>query len=407
MSYFKIIAIPAIITLAIILPFAAPNAETKKKLDPELQQKVKDAVERGTKALLGLIDALPDYSFELKDHNGIKHAMRYDEIVLYTLTHCGVLQDERFNTLLQRVLENPLDRTYHVVLQAMALEAIDKETYEAKIADCAQYLVDTQCSNGQWSYGLERPSENWKKVRYGKAVVTGPDNKDPKPPPKDVRIIPGSGTKSVKLGNYKATQGKKLGGPTGDNSNTQYAILGLRACKETQVYIPDDLWKSSKKWFESTQDSEGGWGYSPNGETSNSPSYGSMTAGGMGSLYITKFYLGEFKELKSAQEDKFIKRAMGWVVKNYSMTLNPKTDRQDYYYYYLYAMERAGVFAGIEKFGGNDWYVDGCNEIVKRQEADGMWYAKNQSSVNDSCFALLFLKMATKPLKTVITGAGK
>ncbi|MFA5795299.1 MAG: hypothetical protein WC980_09600 [Candidatus Brocadiia bacterium] len=403
MRYFKIISVLSVITFAIILPFSAPKAETKKDLDPELKGKVEDAIIRGKQVLVGLIEKLPDYKFDLKDHNGMMHNMRYDEIVLYTLAHCGAMQDEEFQALLERTLENPLDRTYHVVLQAMALEAIDKQAYEARIADCAQYLVDTQCSNGQWSYGLERPSENWKKIRYGKAVVTGPDKKGPTPPPKDVRIIPGSGTKSVKLGNYKAIQSKKLGGPSGDNSNTQYAILGLRACKETQVFIPEELWKSSKKWFESTQDGEGGWGYAPNGDAANSPAYGSMTAGAMGSLYITKFYLGEFKELKSAQEDKYIKRAMGWVIKNYTVSTNPKTDRQDYFFYYLYAMERAGVFAGIEKFGGRDWYVDGCTEIVNRQESSGMW---NKGSISDTCFAMLFLKMATKPLKAVITGTG-
>lgn len=401
MRYLKIF-IFILLMAVFILPMSYPKDKepAKAKLPQELQDKVKDAVEQGTQALWGIVSRISEYTFNLTDHHDIKHTMRYDEMVLYTLAHCGVIKDERFNALVERVLELPLDRTYHVVLHAMALEAIDRDAYQAKIADCAQFLVDNQCANGQWGYGTETPAENWKKIQYGKAVVTGTKKEGGGNTGKEVKINPGS-TKSVKTNAYKAVKRKQLGGPSGDNSNTQYALLGLRACKEARIFIPDDTLKAAKKWLESSQGAEGGWAYCPDGQIANSTAYGSMTLGGLSSLCIVKFYLGEFKP---GQKDKNIDRAMNWVVKKYSVSVNPDTDRQDYFYYYLYAMERAGVLAEVEKFGDHNWYIDGCTELVNRQETNGMW---NKNNVSDTCFALLFLKLATKPLKAVLTGPSK
>lgn len=404
MRYFKIFIF--ILLLAVfILPASYPKDKepaAKTKLPDELQDKVKTAVEQGTQALLGIVPRISEYTFNLTDHHDIKHTMRYDEMVLYTLAHCGVLKDDKFNALVDRVLELPMDRTYHVVLHAMALQAVDWEAYQAKIADCAQFLVDNQCANGQWGYGTETPSEHWKKIQYGKGVITGTKKEGGGNTGKEVKITPGAGsTKSVKTDAYKAVKRKQLGGPSGDNSNTQYAILGLRACKEARIFIQDDTFKAAKKWLESSQDAEGGWAYCADGQIGSGMAYGSMTVGGLSSICIVKFYLGEFKP---GQKDKNIDRAMGWVIKNYSVAVNPKTDRQDYFYYYLYALERAGVLAEVEKFGDHNWYIDGCTELVNRQDPNGMW---NKNNVADTCFALLFLKLATKPLKAVITGTGK
>src|ERR1051326_4328986 len=51
------------------------------------------------------------------------------------------------------MLEGPLERTYKVVLQAMILEEVDRVKHQHRIVQCAQFLVDNQCQNAQWSYG--------------------------------------------------------------------------------------------------------------------------------------------------------------------------------------------------------------------------------------------------------------
>lgn len=370
-----------------------PKDDIKTKLPQELQDKVNEMVERGITALLSSTPLLSDHSFNQLGYRNVTHIMRYEEIVLYTLAHCGVAMKNEFNSLLKDVLELPLDRTYHVALQAMALEAIDRIKYQARIADCAQFLVDNQCANGQWDYGLETPSKHWKKVYTGgkniKGIITdGKNTSDAKS--QDTQVRPDKSTQTQKIGAYKITR-TKPGRPAGDNSNTQYALLGLRACKEAYIDIQPETFRLAKSWLENNQGPDGGWMYSPLNEKDSSESYGSMTAGGLGSLYIVKFFLNE---IKPGQQDKSTEKAINWLIKNYTVSNNPRTDRQQHFYYYLYALERAGILSGYEKFGNNNWYLDGCRELTAKQE----W-----TNISDICFALLFLKRATKPLKTVIT----
>ncbi|MBI4712519.1 MAG: terpene cyclase/mutase family protein [Planctomycetes bacterium] len=370
--------------LVIILMSALPakDDDNKTKLPPDLQAKVDDAVRKGTESVLNM--CLNMGSFELTDHNKQKHTMRCDELMLYTLAHCGVPIGGNLETLLNKVLEAPLDKTYHVALQAMAREYIDKQKYQMRIADCAQYLVDNQCKNGQWSYGSEAPSDRWKKVISGDKPVG-----DAKVPDKKSTLTVKKGIRIVR---------SRPGPSAGDNSNMQYALLGLRACLETYIELPPETLQTAKKWITTSQNGDGGWGYAPNANPS--PPYGSMTAGGLGSVAILSFYLKEGDANK-----KYIDKAMNWLTKNYNISANPfvPDGRRDYDYYYMYALERAGILAGIDKFGDHNWYEEGCKYLVGVQSENGLW---NKNSMEDTCFALLFLRRATAPLKRVVTPGG-
>jgi len=372
-----------------------PPKEEKKTLPPELQAQVNDAINKGTECLYRYItmEELPATS--VKDYEGFDHTMRYADLILYTLAHCGVAINEDWDKFVQRVTEMKLDHTYHVSLQAMALEHIDREKYQPRIADCAQFLVENQCQNGQWSYGSERSSPRWVKTGKDKEkiVVTGGGKSSDgqnTPPPK----TSSGSTQSKKITPIKIT-GTPQGPATGDNSNTQYAILGLRACIESNISIPDATLQSAKKWFLASQNKDGSWGYSSLGITP-SPGYGSMTLGAVGSLVIVKYHL---KELKDVNKEPWFTNGMKWATSKYTVSKNPEGD-QGWLYYYLYAMERLGVLAEQEKIGNNNWYLDGAKFLVAKQSETGEW----NGSISDTCFALLFLTKATKPLKIVTTG---
>ena len=51
------------------------------------------------------------------------------------------------------MLVEPLKSTYRVSLQAMILEEIHRVRYQKQLFKCAQFLIDNECKNGQWSYG--------------------------------------------------------------------------------------------------------------------------------------------------------------------------------------------------------------------------------------------------------------
>ena len=85
-------------------------------------------------------------------------------------------------------------------------------------------------------------------------------------------------------------------------------------------------------------------------------------------------------------------------------------------YYYLYALERAGIMSATETFGAHRWYVEGAEAILGAQRGDGSWISplphgdrsETTNAVWDTCFAILFLKRATRPLDVASTDrAGK
>ena len=104
-----------------------------------------------------------------------------------------------------------------------------------------------------------------------------------------------------------------------------------------------------------------------------------------------------------------LQNGLGWMTKNFSVLKNPGTKKQAHYYYFMYAMERVGIFTGLEKLGKHWWYAEGAKELLARQKADGSWYggADEVDAVIDTCFAILFLRRATRLLEGVSTGRRK
>jgi len=313
-----------------------------------------------------------------------------DELLLWTYIHGGIPEtDSDFQSLLKGVLEKPLERTYNVALTAMVLEELDRVKYQKRIAQCAQHLVDNQCGNGQWGYG--DPS------------IFAADLNVPPVPPK---------FKGVR----KVTVTRKRDGPAaGDNSNSQYAMLGLRACHDAGIVLPPATIELAARWWRDSQSrvtpikapaiAPEGWCY---GRHDHKP-YGSMTVGGIASLVICDYIQG-----KDAKKDREVANGMDWLAKNFSVTYNPgpyeharmEENSQHNYLYYMYGLERAGILYGTEQIGNHFWFAKGMQVLIDSQRPDGSWKGGG-NDLNDTCFAILFLRKATRALTEVITpGAG-
>ena len=68
----------------------------------------------------------------------------------------------------------------------------------------------------------------------------------------------------------------------GDNSNTQYALLGLHAAREAGVPVEPQVWALARAYWEQSQKRDGSWTYTPDSPTATS----SMTCAGVSSLII-------------------------------------------------------------------------------------------------------------------------
>src|SRR5690349_11259442 len=200
---------------------------------PPSQADIEKAIKAGSEALLARAPGVVSGQFGFNYGAGYE----YDPLILYTLVHSGVpLQEETVKRLLEKVEGATLQRTYQVALIAAALAAIDPVKYQERLAQCGQYLVDGQCDNGQWAYG---------------------DKYAP-----DIKVASaGDGGAKRTVAKIKIKRGKKLGPAAGDNSNSQYAALGLKACFTGGCEFEDGVLTKAIEWWEKSQLKDGGWGY--------------------------------------------------------------------------------------------------------------------------------------------------
>ena len=331
-----------------------------------------------------------------------------DELILLTLLHAGVPEsDARVQELLKTMLEKPLARTYSVVLQAMVLEEIDRAKHQARIAKCAQFIIDNQCANGQWSYG--EPSEFVKDVPPLKDVASGGAKKGGV-----IEFGGGGGEKQKPKVTRKIAVKKMKEGPAmGDNSNTMYAALGLRACHDAGILLPKEVVEAARKWFvdcqfpaENTNVASGdgavarGWCYMRKDVCAKKHgAYGGMTYGATGALVIYNYILGT-----DWKKDPAVRSGAAWIAQKFVPDANPGDNElgneKTELYYTLYAVERFGMLSGQTLVGKHDWYVEGASFLLGAQKESGGWDdgVGRSTSTWDTCFAILFLKKATRAL---------
>lgn len=330
------------------------------------------------------------------------------ELVLLTLIHAGVPEsDPYFQLLIKKMLSAPMEHTYNVSAQAMVLERLDRVRFQKRIYHCAQFLVDNQQSTGMWNYGAPtRLGELPPGVPVREKKPTGSSKE--RPPTDDGKhvVVRFPVTKDV-------THRSQLGGG-GDPSNSQYAALGLRACHDAGIIIPREViemasrsWRGNQIFPEGSMKSgdvptgtnqntaPGGWNYTADGRREGRPS-GSMTVGAVGALAIYDYILE-----KNWKNDPELMAGVNWISKNFTVTTNPAGE-PGWLFYYLYALERAGMLLSTDYFGKNEWYPEGANFLMNQQRADGSWSTAGPSNpAFDTCFAILFLRRATRPLMDV------
>jgi len=365
-------------------------------------QKVAAAIE---KAVTWLRNAKsPGSDLSKKKLASIRNA---DDLLLLTFLHAGLPEnDPRVRELLTSALAGPLDHTYPVAVRAMALEELDRVRYKYQIARCAQFLLDNQLANGQWGYGEPSVSADAMTVE----TPSAPPARPPEVGKDGLRVKP----KVVRKVAIKQT---RVPPGVGDFSNTQYAALGLRAAYDAGIALPKD---GILRAIQAIGAAQQAGPPPPGGAAPNLPSgrkakgwcydhpcacplhrpYGTMTAGTVGALAIFDYILGRDSKRNTAMLD-----GLAWLQVHYTVETVPGPiewegiSNTTYLAYYLYALERAGILTGNEKFGTHGWYADGVRVLLEAQKADGSWaFDYWTTDTWDTCLALLFLKRATRPL---------
>ncbi len=271
---------------------------------------------------------------------------------LLALLNAGVgADDPAVAAGLDALAKVPDQRTYVVAIKCQVFAAAGLEKYSQDLRASADWLTKTQLKNGMWSYGVER--------------------------------------------------NRPLG--RGDNSNTQFALLGLHEAAKADVKVAKSTWQRGRQHFINTQLKDGGWTYVFNPAAPEaSGSYGSMTAAGVASLFICGqkldvggrkvFVNGAYPDCGKYRQNVKLAAGIKWLEDNFSVTNNPRGGGNTYYY--LYALERVGMISGQRYFGSHDWYLEGAERLVASQQRTGGW----GSQMYETAFALLFLAKGNRPV---------
>ncbi len=267
-----------------------------------------------------------------KTKNAKDYPMGVLSLVGLTLKKSGLDRDDPLiQDLVERVHALPMKKVYSVALQAMFLRAVSTKRYTKRLKASAAFLVKNQDSQGLWGY------------------------------------------------------------PTGraDLSNAQYAILGLQAARDVGIKVPKKVFQRCADALIRDAGPRGGYTYVPVRKGADAdPETGSMTAAALAIFRLCEAPLKRDRG-RLGKMAKRVAKARAWLDAHFAVEINPGSGRS--HYYWLYGLERVGSFYGWKRIGNRPWYREGAQGLLKWQWRDGSWHR----SLEDTCFALLFLNRAS------------
>ena len=420
-------------------PDLAPDAPPAalSVLPPEEQEKVNKAIERGVKWLKKEQDGEGTW--------GRSHPTGLAALPALTLLECGVSADDphvrRAVAFVRRSVPN-LTATYELALALLLLDRVGDPADEPLIRTMALRLLAGESPAGGWTYQCPLLSDKDERSLFTILETTRPrssldlvttrgDGDEPTdlftgradaapgarlgggvlplPPPADEKerseakaMYDGlSGPlKSMPALRPPTREGKMPARDQSDNSNTQFATLGLWAAGRHGVPMERALDLLARR-FQVSQTPAGGWAY----QYERNPRGGetpTMTGAGLLGLAVGHGLTADLRgaDRQTADEDPRVEKGMklvGTFIGRAHGRGKARTRPLERNYYFLWSVERVGMLYGRKTMGDKEWYPWGAEDLIELQGENGDWrggtYPMAQP-VPDTCFALLFLKRA-------------
>ncbi len=374
------------------------------------QARVDKAVEKGVAWVKG--QQKPDGTF--KDKWAHAYATGETALSLLTLLKCGTKpEDPGIQKGFDWLLAQPFKKTYEVSISILALEAlyapkqkpdpqnpyrtIAKKAFvkgaDPRIKDwlerATQFLVENEKAEGMWAYpDRETDVSN---TQFAILALKASHRMG-------VKVDPEVFAKAVIYFTEKQEkQGSKVPDfdvPAADNPIDD--VEDKKAAQKQREKLRHD--GTTQERPKSSMEARG-WSY----KGSWGPR-GSMTAAGVASLVVCKSELennAAYEKKYAAAVEKAIRDGCAWLAYHFRADANPGAE-PDWLFYYLYTLERAGTLTGCDALGSHDWYGEGAEVILKAQKDDGHFEEGTKGELDGTlagtCLALLFLKRSTVPV---------
>lgn len=394
------------------------------------------AIAKGVKALRGQQQA-----------NGTwpHHQIGATALAGLTLVECGAAKDDKDVLAAADAVRKAaisLTQTYSISLSLLFLDRLGDREDEPLIKSLAERLLAGQDgASGGWSYGCPSISEEEKKSLQEKL-----DGRKEIAARQQAREKERSSTPGFpQFAGMPGMDFAMMTGGTGDNSNTQFATLGVWIARRHGIPVNQALTRLDRR-FRQTQMEDGGWSYSPMMRMAGIPAHAmlpmgmgstaAMTCAGLLALAITDGATLDLArqrkpdaKLPDISKDENLNKglqALGAVIDN---PKGLKLDNRPAFapqppagpfarvggrtYYFLWSLERVAVALDLKTIGQKDWYGWGAEILLDNQMPDGSWNGDYGTGGVDTCFALLFLRRAnlvadlTKSLKGKVVDPGE
>ncbi len=190
---------------------------------------------------------------------------------------------------------------------------------------------------------------------------------------------------------YNATGEKPRG--NGDNSNSQYGLLGVYAAAGSGVEVPHAYWLLAMKHWQTTQNADGSWSYRAGSDTEGRDT---MVNAGLASLSICDQQIGNPRALRcqGGLDRPAARRGLQWLDEHYKAGVKAGGGG-----YRLYGLQRMARLTGRRTFGGVDWLRAEAPIALARQARDGSWGrgTAGGNQVPETAFHILFFLGAREP----------
>jgi hypothetical protein len=317
-------------------------------------------------------------------------------LAVYALLEAGVpAQNERMKKALQWLVDNREKdlKNYTVGIRCNVWLHADRQTNDYYLpylkADVWRLIWTGAAQGGGSGYHTITEDEYEEQLKKTKEARKKKEREARKEARKEGKPVP------------SATDPDDVSGLSrGDNSNSQYNLLGIWAGYRNNLEIPPKTWRLAMDFWMERQLSDGGWAYQDIEKTAKkgkkkgatkAGSYGNMSAAGLASLYVCfdAYFAKQFIKCQAPRGKEWdaIQRGLAWFDKHFVdfYTSGP---------YFWYGVERVGLASGYKYFGKIDWFKTITARILSRAGTGGGKYG----DIPPAAWEILFLVRGRQPI---------